>query len=364
MSTNCQFPIIQYKTGCSYNQWGISHGEEFRQPIKELALIRKELMLKKNPSISKKLNELALEQLEVSRQYSPYLAKEIEGIAEGANLNITDLVILNNYTDFRDLKLPDEGCTTLHVQNESNIISGQTWDMHRSAKNYMCMIQIPATEHHTSLLLLSLVGCVGLMGVNTHNCLIGVNNINTKNARIGLIWPILVRKALESKCLNEMRNTLLTAPVTSGHNYLISTDQGSANLEITPTVSEIVSQISTKEIGSIFHTNHCIGESIKEIEDKDSISSTTYNRYNLITQKVSSVVSLNDLKNLLSSHDEYPKSICSHFENGVQDPSFTCGGGVSDLKKGEHIFWRGCPSLDEDYIEYKFEVNGDHFKKI
>ncbi|MGZ3809342.1 MAG: hypothetical protein ACXVCE_14755, partial [Bacteriovorax sp.] len=63
-------------------------------------------------------------------------------------------------------------------------------------------------------------------------------------------------------------------------------------------------------------------------------------------------------------HDEFPKSICSHFENGAQDPSFTCGGGVSDLKRGRHIFWRGCPAHDSDYKEHEFALVGSDFKKI
>ena len=364
MSTNCMFPLITYTPGKSNMEWGMAHGEEFRVAIGELTEIRRHLMLAKNPRLEAKLDELAMEQFHLSRKFAPRLADELEGIAKGAGLTIPDLVVLNNYTDFRDIILPEEGCSTVHIQTPTEVMAGQTWDMHRSAKNYMCLIHVPQNNNHSSQLVLSLVGCLGLMGVTTDNTLIGVNNINTMNAKTGLIWPLLVRKTLEDKTLGTMRKTLLSAPVTSGHNYIIASPEGGENLEITPTVSEKVSALQKGQVGSIFHTNHCVGYEIEQIEDKKSMSSTTHNRWALLSKKTHLVGDLEDFKNLLTDHDEFPKSICSHFENGAQDPSFTCGGGVSDLNRGHHIFWRGCPAHDQDFREYEFLIDGQHFKKV
>ena len=364
MSTNCMFPYIVYAKGKTNHEWGLAHGEEFRGAIAELTEIRRHLMLAKNPKLAPKLDELAMEQFHMSKKFAPHLASELEGIAKGAGLTIPDLVVLNNYTDFRDIILPEEGCSTVHIQTPTEVMAGQTWDMHRSAKNYMCLIHVPQNDQHSSQLVLSLVGCLGLMGVTTDNTLIGVNNINTTNAKVGLIWPLLVRKTLEEKNLGLMRSTLMNAPVTSGHNYIIASPEGGENLEITPSVSEKVSALQKGQVGSIFHTNHCVGYEIEKIEDKTSMSSTTHNRWALLSKKTHQVGDLEDFKNLLTDHDEYPKSICSHFENGAQDPSFTCGGGVSDLNRGKHIFWRGCPAHDQDYREYEFLIDGHDFKKV
>ena len=364
MSTNCQFPLINYLAGKTSKDWGHANGEEFKTPIRELAEIRKALMLAKNPALKNYLDPMALEQFEFSKKFAPHLADELLGIATGSGLSLTDIVILNNYTDFRDIILPDEGCSTVHIQTPDKVLAGQTWDMHRSAKNYLCLIHVPETNLHSSQIVLTLVGCVGLMGVNTHNGLIGVNNINTTKAQPGLIWPVLVRKTLEAKNLSDMQETLMRAPVTSGHNYLISSPMGGEHLEITPTVKEKVSALQAGQVGGIFHTNHCMGSNVSKLEDKSSMSSTTFNRYNLLSKKTFKVTNLTDFKNLLTDHDEFPKSICSHFENGAQDPSFTCGGGVSDLKTGEHIFWRGCPAHDSDYKEYKFILEGSKFLTV
>lgn len=362
--TNCNFPLIKYDTNQNNKEWGFSHGESFRKAIKELCEIRKHLMLAKNPSLLKNLDDLALQQFKISQVYCPYIADEIKGIADGSNCSLTDIVILNNYTDFRDIILPEEGCSTIHVQNNDHVLAGQTWDMHRSAKNYMCLIQIPSNSNSINQLVLSLVGCVGLMGINSKNCMIGVNNINTQNAKIGLIWPLLVRKLLQCGSLHSMRNELLKAPVTSGHNYLLSSNDGGEHFEVTPTMSEKVSALNKGQTGSIFHTNHCLSFDIQNHEDRNSLSSTTFSRYDLLSKKSSALKTMAELHDLLCDHDQYPKSICSHFENGSQDPSFTCGGGVCDLTNNNYVFWRGCRNYDEDFKEYRFELKDYEFKLV
>lgn len=363
--TDFGFPIIKYEKDKTFNEWGLFHGEEFRNGIRELVSIRKELMLQKNPSLKKNLTSLAHQQLEVTRSFSPNITSELEGIAKGSDLPIEDIVILNNYTDFRDIQLPDEGCSTVHVQRDNVIISGQTWDMHSSAKNFLSIIEIPECENGPSSIILSLLGCTGLMGINSHQCLIGVNNINTTNAKVGLIWPVLVRETLLQPDLSSMRETLLNAPVTSGHNYLISSPTGAEHWEITPSQSDLIHAHGEKENGHSFHTNHCLGEKVSLLENKDSISATTFARYDLLEKKVQNVDNYGNLKSLLQDHDGHPKSICSHFDSGAKDPSMTCGGGIADINEKKYCFWRGCPVSDKNYkeINYVIDKNSHNFKR-
>jgi len=358
------FPYIKYESGKTYQEWGHQHGEEFRQGIKELVEIRTELMLARNPALKRDLKNLALEQFSVSEAFSKDLADELRGISVGANLPLEDLVILNNYTDFRDIELPEEGCSTLHVARDKKTISGQTWDMHGTAKNYVSVIHVPKVENKPESLLFSLVGCVGMMGVNTSLNLIGVNNINTRNAKIGLIWPVLIRKVLEHTTLDEMRKTLLSSPVTSGHNYLLSSPKIGEHWEITPEVSEKVAAIEAGNTGEVFHTNHCLGEATLPIEMKESLSSTTFVRYDLLKEKIKKVNNAQEMKELLMDHDGYPKSICSHFQSGAQDPSMTCGGAVADFYDKYFSFWRGCPVYDQNFLEHNFNLEDGSFSKV
>ncbi|PJB53398.1 MAG: hypothetical protein CO099_07380, partial [Bdellovibrio sp. CG_4_9_14_3_um_filter_39_7] len=230
---DCQFPLITLEANQTPRQHGLLQGEMHKAAINELVEIRTQLMLAKNPSLSKNLIPLAMEQWYVTKRFSTHLCEELEGIAEAANLSIPDLVILNNYTDFRDIELPEEGCSTIHTSHNKKVISGQTWDMHRSAKRFLSVIHVKSQGDKPEQLFLSLVGCSALMGMNTYGCLAGVNNINTKNAKAGLIWPVLIRKLLTQQNLPSMRSMLLEAPVTSGHNYLLSDDNEGEHWEVT-----------------------------------------------------------------------------------------------------------------------------------
>jgi len=361
VKTNHNFPLIEYDPNKSYRQWGQDHGESFRAGIKELVEIRRELMLKKNPALRDSLESLASEQYHASQKCSPDVTEELLGISEGAKLTVTDLVILNNYTDFRDIDLADEGCSTAHLQNKTHTLSGQTWDMHRSAKNYACTIKINPGPQAPAQIIFSLVGCVGLMGFNQYRLGIGVNNINTKKARAQVIWPVLVREILRQKTLPDMRKKLISAKVTSGHNYLLSGLDGGEHWEVTPQLSKIASEIKLGETGQIFHTNHCLNPEIQKLEDPGSLSSTTFTRYLLLNKKIHDVKNLNEFYALLTDHEDFPKSICSHYESGLQDPSFTCGGAIGDLALGHYRFWRGCPHNDHDYKDYFFKLEHGNF---
>ena len=264
MNKDCNFPIIEYPPNLTSSQWGMAHGESYRDSIKELYLIRKELMLKRNPGLISNLKELAQEQFLVSKIFCTDLGQELEGIARGANLEIEDIIILNNYTDFRDIILNEEGCSTVHINNKPENISGQTWDMHASAKEYLCVLKVPWPQGEGNLLVLSLVGCLGISGVNSNNLFIGVNNLNTKNAELGMVWPLLIRKCLEQKNFKDLENVLINAPITSGHSYLISSPLEAALWEISPKKKELVGRNKTGEKGNLIHTNHCLNEELKK----------------------------------------------------------------------------------------------------
>ena len=346
--SDCKFPIIDMRD-VKESDWGLEHGQRFKKEIKELSLIRRELMIKKNPKLEGDIDRLANEQLEVSKKYNPQLFHELENISKGSGVSLIDLVILNNYTDFRDIQLNDEGCTTISCKDNMNQV-GQTWDMHGSAANYICILIYPKK------ILFSLVGCLGMMGVNSQGLFLGVNNINTKNAKAALLWPMLVSDLLDKNSIDDMREGLNNAPVTSGHNYLIADKDLGEHWEISPTQRELVfNNVSGDGKKLVYHTNHCLSPELQREEDQISGNSTTFNRFEIMKEynlefKESKI---DDLYEILTSHKGYPKSICSHSMSSDTDPSMTCGGGLYDFNEKRFQVWRGCKKTG-NYIEHSF----------
>ncbi len=353
------FPIISYSKENSALVNGRVHGESYRSAIKELASIRKNLMIERNPGLKGEvLTRLAHEQWEINLTSYPKLSEELEGIRQGSNLSTEDLVILNNYTDFRDIKVGEQGCSTVFVRNNELQLCGQTWDMHSSAMRFVCVIHIPG-----EMLLFSLVGCVGMMGYHSSGRMVGVNNLNSTDARSGIMWPALVRSTLEQTNQVAMRDHLCSARVTSAHSYLVADTDQAEMWEILPSLSRCTGKVAKGQTkGFFFHTNHCLDADVKQLEIKVGNASTTRDRYALLDKKVVNVSDFNGMKDLLCDHEGYPRSICSHFESGSQDPSFTCGGSVGELGEGKYIFWRGCREGD-NYVKHCFKLDTGEFIK-
>ena len=355
--TDQQFPVIEYAPQQSPSEWGHQHGETFRQGIRELVAIRRGLMQEKNPQLTdSRIATLAQEQWQCTEAYSPALAEELQAIAAGAAVSLEEIVILNNYTDFRDIQVPDQGCSVVAVNESQFPVVGQTWDMHGSAKHYVCCLVVPQAGFEQPAVLFSLVGCVGMMGFHPRGTMVGVNNINTDGAQAGALWPCVVRQVLSQPTHDTMEQALTTAPVTSGHAYLLASQEKSEFWEVMPGLSERIDSLAIDQDGAIFHTNHCIGPQAQQRETVISQNSTTHIRYDLINKKIDDVRSLDGVYELLNDHENYPKSICSNFQTNAQDPSITCGGAVGALKTGVVKMWRGDPVHDDNFLCREFTI--------
>lgn len=343
MKIDRDFPHLSFSSTMSATERGNLHGEEYSEAIKELCLIRRGLMLTKSPHLEDHLEKLSQEQYDITKRHFPLQWEELEAIRRSSGISIEDIVILNNYTDFRDIQLEDEGCTTVGLNREEKV-SGQTWDMHSSAKNYVCTMEVPGKWNAFSML-----GCIGMMGANSQSLFVGVNNLNTQKARSGVIWPALIRALLECHNIKSFRETLLSAPVTSGHNYLISDGNIWENWEVGATFQSLSCEINEHR-SAIFHTNHCLDNEAIALEEPLSTNSTSQNRFKIIKEKEASLANAKDMITVFQNHDEYPKSLCSHFQADTTDPSTTCGGAVFDHTKKTFSMWRCCPKDPKRYI--------------
>lgn len=355
---DCDFPVLKFNRNDSPDEWGRMHGETYRDAIRELIEIRTELMREKNPNLKRQnVERLADEQWNLTQQFDAKLTAELAGIAEGADISRTDLVILNNYTDFRDIQVDDQGCSLAYVNSEAGPLIGQTWDMHGSAKRYVCCLRIPERDSDHESIVFSLVGCVGMMGFTSRRTVLGVNNINVTGAVAGIMWPVLVRAVLNQPDLPHMSHCLTSAPLTSGHNYLLAERDAAEMWEAAPGLVERVQHMQPAELGYMFHTNHCLGPAMQQRESTISLNSTTHLRYELLSKKVPSVTTLGQMYDLMNDHENYPKSICSNFQSDTQDPSITCGGAVGNLNTGEIRMWRGDPLHDDHFMLHSFQLD-------
>lgn len=349
------FKIFSYKEGEDNLSWGKAHGETYSSSIKELSEIRLALMQTRNPKLdSDKISLLAKQQLLVLKDSLPSLYQELEGISFSSGVSKEMLVVLNNYTDFRDISFFDQGCSTVSVIKEDAYLFGQTWDMHRSAKDYIILLDVPLGDGQSAKVF-SLVGCLGMAGISSKGIFLGVNNLSLRNTSAGLPWCAAVRDLLTKNSLAEMDQSLKSFSLGGGRNFLFGDNNKSKMWEVG---SGVLEEIKSNNSNALFHTNHSLCDSIKAKEMNALASSTTKDRYQILEEEITALTDLDSLVRLLRSHKNFPRSVCSHVETGANDPSFTCGGFACDLKSGKQIFWKGCKEYDLNFSEIILTNNG------
>jgi isopenicillin-N N-acyltransferase like protein len=269
---------------------GHQHGESLRREIYEIAEIRLERTCALSPyKRVKEVLSLAEEHLPIMQEFDVDLFLELRGISEASNVSLARLVVLNHYTDLRDispesLSLHTEdngGCSIIYSPTGTGPILGQTWDIHASAEPYVMMMRLK------DALMFSIAGCLGMTGLNTHGLAIAINNLSSIDAKVGVLWPALIRKALTHKDATSAKDEIMAARLGSGRHFAVADKNHFFGIETSGTKKKVVWEDPSQ---IYFHTNHCLDEEMRKthVVNKES---TTYFRY----QQLDDVIRYEDL---------------------------------------------------------------------
>ena len=218
--------------------------------------------------------------LEAHRAYAPDLAQELDAMAEAAGLSAAEVVIVNGFTDFVDTvfavgpgarvaaPVPEDAmdCTAFLVPGgratDGRALFGQTWDMHETATEHVIVLRgAPATA--PAFVAFTSVGCVGMIGMNEHGLVVGINNLSAGDGAVGVTWPFVVRKALQERDLAGALRCIGEARLAGAHNYLVLDAAGrGANVEAT-TTRTVVTELAHE---ALVHTNHCVAPATRAVE--------------------------------------------------------------------------------------------------
>ena len=331
---------LELPAGKSPRDWGRIHGEHYRGEVKALAAIRLYLCTtagRGNFATKGAVLEAAERHLPVLERYDAALYAELLGIAEGAGLTPAEIVVANHYTDLRDLSADpatwqyadaEGGCSVIFARAVHGPIVAQTWDMHATAIPYTMILKVPETAVAPAAILLTLTGCLGLAGMNASKVAIAINNLNSTDATIGVVWPALVRRALREKTARAARDQVLAAPVGSGHHYFVANRRDAYAIETSGRLRKVIwaSEDGAPE-ASYIHTNHCLDADVGAVT-RIPPGSTTMERYAWLEQSLGAraIHDLDDVWQRMGSQEGWPKSVCTNMAT-PENPhgSATCG---------------------------------------
>jgi isopenicillin-N N-acyltransferase-like protein len=91
--------------------------------------------------------------------------------------------------------------------------------------------------------------------MNEAGICIGINNLAAAEGRVGVTWPLVVRKALEATRIEDALACIVDADLAGAHNYLLLDRHGRGfDVEAMPACKHV------RALGAepLFHTNHCL----------------------------------------------------------------------------------------------------------
>ena len=352
--------VLELPAGKTSREWGRIHGESFRGEVKALSEIRTYLCTKVGGfKTAEQVMAAARAHLPVLEKYDTGLYAELVGIAEGAAVSPETIVVANHYTDLRDLDpdptnwsaaptqddphagksgqgaggLGGDGCSVMYSESPTGRIVAQTWDMHATAIPYVMVLRVPESEAGPASTLLTVTGCLGMAGMNSARVAIGINNLYSTDATLGVVWPAMVRKALHQRTAVAARDLIASSPIGSGHHYFVADRTTAFALEASGT--------RRKEVfggGPTYcHTNHSLDVDVAA-RSKVPATSTTYDRMKWLEADLARtpLADLDDAWRRLGSDDGWPRSICTNMAT-PESPhgAATCGAIAMNLDTGE-----------------------------
>ncbi|MDR0354294.1 MAG: C45 family peptidase [Deltaproteobacteria bacterium] len=306
---------------------GRAHGEELRDQIRRFVEVIVDLNVKNIPVPSSREDLLGLCGASLSHieRYSPELLAEMKGIAQGAGVDFQEVLLLNCFLELNDLRAPmlsqkltsrrSFACTTFNLKKRATKDRaprlGQTYDMELLFADYTVVLKI-STPGRPSRTVFSLAGVLGLNGVNSQGISLVINKLVPTDSRPGVIYPVLVRQALDQVRIGDALAALAFAPRASGLCYQLSGPDGVAFcLETTAARFELL-----PFQGFIAHANHYLSPALKPLEADWLTHGGSYARLEAADNFLAdNFGDLDDeaLKSLCRNHINHPRGICAHY---------------------------------------------------
>ena len=328
-----------YDENASPASWGEQHGATFRDEIFDLYRIRLQLMLEKTDlGTEDRVLALADKHLPVLEAFDRDLYDELVGIAKGSDRTPQEILVLNHYTDLRDLgakALDDDGdpggCSVVYTPGQKRPVLGQTWDMHGSAADHVGLLSVPLPKGGRALMF-TIFGCVGMCGMTSSGLGMTINNLNSLDAKIGVCWPALVRRCLRDDDVHAAKRVIDAAPIGSGHHYVMTDGKAFFGVETSGT-EKVLLQEGAERVH--LHTNHCLDPGVAK-KSKLSPGSTTLERYDTIAR-----ATIDDVPKDADAVWTLLQSVSMDIKPDKPHDAATCGALVMDLSQKKALVAMG-----------------------
>lgn len=298
----------------------------------------------------------------------PRYYEEIEGIAEGAQVDLLDVLALNIRTEIA-FGLFDEksrrpmaidavdGCTALGWKTPcGSTFLAQNWDWKSKQKPNLIILRanpkgVPGLDL-PSFQMITEAGIIGKIGFNEYGvgCLLnGIRAKGVNSQRMPIHFAL--RTVLESKTKREALDKIESIGLAGSSHILLGDDTGPTGLECT---SIGFQELPPDGLGRVVHANNLIlkHEGVFEPQWLEDSPKRTARLQELATKEVGEKASSDTILELFKDEQNFPASI-NRRQHGNND-SNTLFNVVYNITERKGVISMGRPTEIEERIEIGF----------
>ena len=241
--------------------------------------------------------------------YNSAYMEEIRGMAEGSEVAVLDLILLQIRNQF---SASDSACTAFSLAPEltagKGSIVAQNWDNDPDLDPFtLVLIRRPVGKPaHLSV---TQAGLIGYIGFNDRGIGVCLNTLPAPSRAFGVPHYFTVRAILESSGLEEAVQAVSRARRAIPANILLATPQGPADMEVT---IDNVHVLQDEGRGFLVHTNHCLHPELEHINQKFPELIQSRPRKARAEELLRRAQAPDSLEQILADHQDHPRSICRH----------------------------------------------------
>lgn len=262
----------------------------------------------------------------VIEAFSPASFAEIHGIAEGAGVELADILALNTRSEImfaaRDrggLAPPDE-CTSFAVlgprSQTGETLAGQNWDWLLQAGRTVLILEVLRSDAPSFLTVVE-AGLLAKVGVNEAGVGLCTNTLisDGDEGRLGVPYHVLLRAALDSESGEQAATAVSDVQRASSANYLIVDARGfAADIESAPLAADSTQRLLPT--GSVLtHANHFVCPGLTGTDMYLHRKPHSLSRLRNVSASIDAIgprASVDGLKLALADHNDRPASVCQH----------------------------------------------------
>jgi isopenicillin-N N-acyltransferase like protein len=263
---------------------------------------------------------LVADVVETTGAWAPELLEEMEGLAKGAGVDLSQIVLLNARTE----ALARVGHTgrgecsvAVRVGDAGDVSAIQTWDWHQHLRDHWLIWSIDHLDGRR-VKTLTEYGIVGKIGVNAAGVAILINILHhaTDGSQTGVPVHLIARHVLDSALTINDALMLITAVKVSASSAItvIASEEdevAAVTVELFPDGPAIV---LPSDDGILIHTNHFLTTPANWNDREVTVGPDSFFRYDLLRRRLMRRGKADEASvlNALSSHLGAGGALCCH----------------------------------------------------